>query len=366
MSRQTFFYSMLFILFLTGCFKKEAPFAPEMHPVKNVQSAKIKSQANEKNKIDKGHLTKEQREAIYFAASLEREALKLITKDSYYDKGTLFSALSFIVEADAGIKKIFPSNMDCSRFRSEKKDSKISFYKVCQKPESLAMEVKVLMGGSELEIEFKTTEWASVMGSSVALTNPNVRCQLSIRDKRLQTMSCQNWAYLVTENQLSATEVKLRTFAFDRKNELQFHLKGGFFKDLVENKKIAILVPLNGQIKVIEKEIEVIDDFAEKPKILETKVQDQVLKPIIIGGPNGQKEKVAEESQAHPQNSQGQSEDQSEKQINYESETREEIERKEADEKRREEEIRQNVESDESNGGVPKNNGVPETPNRSR
>ncbi len=58
--------------------------------------------------------------------------------------------------------------------------------------------------------------------------------------------------------------VKAKVFLLERDAPKQFVIKGGFFKELIENKKIDIEVPLEGKIKIIEKEIRVIDEFAEK------------------------------------------------------------------------------------------------------
>lgn len=366
-------YSAAFVLFLTSCFPKENKVVQEIKPNTVIENVMIGKPASETSKVV-AYLTKEQREAIYFAASLEREALKLITKNNFYDKGTLFSVLSYIVESDAGNKKMFPANMDCSRFRIEKKNAELFIYKTCQKPETLVLKIKQQLDGAELQVEFIASEWPSVLGTSVALTNSDITCQLLIREKRLQSMNCQSWSYLVSENNLSATEIKLKIFAFERKNSLQFQLKGGFFKDLVENKKIAIMIPIEGQIKVIGKEIEVIDDFAEKPKV-ELKDEPKKLKPFIIGGPDGQKEnsqEIRNREEASKESAKEKREKNDEEgRAHYQNESREEIERKQneqkaAEQKIHDEEIRQSIQSDETNGGVPKSDGVPETKNRSR
>ncbi|MBC7740601.1 MAG: hypothetical protein H7061_00285 [Bdellovibrionaceae bacterium] len=287
-----------------------------------------------------GSLSKEQREGLYFAASLEREALRLITKSDSYQKGTLFSILSAAFENEAGAKKIVPENAGCSRMQIQNLNSRIQVLKTCQSKPILISEVE-LKNAEHLAVSFKVREWGSVIGTSVALTNSDVTCNLTIQNKKLESMDCQNWAYIVTENNLSATEIKLKTFHFERKSDLQFELKGGFYKDLIENKKIAIMVPLQGKIKLIEKEIEVIDDFAS---VVNPPVALPVTAPItspakpatiLIGGPHGQKEN-SEKSSVESNQPEGERQ-----------------------------EIESQTENGEDYGGVPRN-GVPQIPHRGR
>lgn len=213
---------------------------------------------------------KEQREAIYFSAGLEKEALKLLTKNPTFDELTLFSVLSYALETNHGVKKSPPVHLDCSRFRfvSELQkpaeiESKISVFKTCQKPESRIAEISIGKDQTSIEIKFLAKEWISVLGLSSTLSGNNVLCQLRIENKKLASLRCENWIRTLGVTNTSAEELRLGTFVFERKSLHQFLLKGGIYKDLVERKKIEIEVPLEGKIKRFEKEIEVIDQYLE-------------------------------------------------------------------------------------------------------
>lgn len=213
--------------------------------------------------------SKEIRESIYFANSIEREALRLIYKDNHLQKISYFSVLSYIVEVNSGAKKNPPSGLDCGKYEIEKTEHVYSFYKSCTKPKIEIARLKLGPNESQYEVHFLTSQWGVVVGMSVALTGSDVVCQIKINSKKLSKLSCQNWSYQTSEDQISSTLIKTKTFEFQRESNNQFVIKGGFYKELVENKKINITIPLAGKIKIIEKEIEVKDDFIEKIKKIE-------------------------------------------------------------------------------------------------
>ncbi|MBC7465269.1 MAG: hypothetical protein H7256_04700 [Bdellovibrio sp.] len=258
----------LSILVLTSCFKK-TEFVPEITPVGSAAlrenpSLKVDARPAEPPQL----LSKVQREAIYFSASLEKEALRLMTKGQYADDMSLFSVLSFAVEIAAGVKKNALNRLDCTRFRfvADPRDKNlIEVFKVCQKPEALVAKIKQASEGSHLTVTFLIKEWAAVVGLSVAVTGNDVVCDLQIKNKKLSQLECLNWTKNLVSSATSSEELKLKTFIFNRDQQSQFLVKGGIYKDLVERRKIEMRVPLEGKIKLIEKEIEVIDEFAEKP-----------------------------------------------------------------------------------------------------
>lgn len=204
------------------------------------------------------------RESIYFSNSLEREALKLILKDNSMQKNTLFSVLSYVVETNSGAKKTTPSGLDCGQFLVQPDGKYIRIIKACVKPHSEIASIRTVADESLYEVEFLIKEWASVVGLAVTLTGDNLRCSLRVKDKKLSVLNCDNWSYQTSADQFSSTVVKAREFVFNRDAKKQFVIRGGFFKELVENKKIDIMVPLEGKIKIIEKELRVIDEFAIK------------------------------------------------------------------------------------------------------
>ncbi|MGZ3726266.1 MAG: hypothetical protein ACXWQQ_10705 [Pseudobdellovibrio sp.] len=273
---------------------------------------------NVKTSVEKPLFSKVFRESIYFAASLEREALKLLLKDNSLQKSTLFSVLSYAIETKSGSRKSTPLGLDCGKFEIKQDKNFYSVQKACQNPHREAVLINALSEDKDYEIRFMIPQWGSVLGMSAVLTGSDVKCKMHIIDQKLNSLVCENWTYQVTEDQLSATVIKLDEFTFLRNADQQFHLKGGFYKELVQNKKIDILVPLEGKIKIIEKEIKVIDDFqAQKDGVMNGQIKEKVeIKPVEEKKkPSGQE--IENQNQSETQNqsqgevqSQGQSETQ--------------------------------------------------------
>lgn len=255
---------------------------------------------------EKPLFSKELKESLHFASSLERESLRLIAKNNSFEPTTLFSVLSYAFEVASGTKKSPPRNIDCSRFQIEKgQPGELKILKVCQKPHVLVAIVQSRLEETEIEVTFKAKEWASVVGLSVTLTNPDISCQLRLKEKKLNTMSCEHWAYFLSASDASATQIHLKTMSFRRDQELQLKLSGGFFHDLIERKKIEISVPLEGKIKLIEKEIEVKDDFADKVQTSEDVRNEKENQEKINAKGQENSEKTSEkESRKEPEPSQ--------------------------------------------------------------
>ncbi len=266
-------YIFSIIFFLTACFhkvddQKSSPLiATDAALSLTVSASKISA----KPVLAMPILSKPQRESIYFSAHLEKEALKLLLKNSAFEQLTLFSVLSYIVETQSGVKKSPPQNLDCSRFRLDQsatnsaiRTQDILIYKSCQKPEILVARIEVDSLSADMKIIFVLKEWGPVVGLPVSLTGENIVCDLKLKDKKLEKLNCINWAYNVNTLTDSTEELRLKIFSFNRHDANQFVLKGGRYKDLVERNKVEIQVPLDGNIKLFEKEIKVIDDFAEQ------------------------------------------------------------------------------------------------------
>lgn len=251
---------LVFILFIASCTKKSSELEQQdnkmLSPVAPVVDLKAVTKPQE--------FSKTLREAIYFSNSLEREALKLILKDQSLQKITLFSVLSYIFETNSGVKKSTPRGLDCGKYEIQRIQKDIRIFKSCVKPSVEIVQIHEIEADKEYQFDFLIKEWASVVGPAVSLTGSDVKCIIAIKDKKLQRLNCDNWSYQTSEDQMSSTVVKIKEFVFQRNANNQFTIKGGFFKELSENKKINISVPLAGKIKIIEKEIEVIDEFAEK------------------------------------------------------------------------------------------------------
>lgn len=287
---------ILFLALITSCTKK----SEELGQQDNKALPQVQAQADLKPSAKPQEFSKTFREAIYFSNSLEREALKLILKDSSLQKITLFSVLSYIFETNSGIKKSTPSGLDCGKFEIRRIQNDIRIFKSCVKPSVEIVQIHEIQRDKEYQFDFLIKEWAKVVGPSVSLTGSDVKCLISIKDKKLQRLNCENWSYQTEEDQFSSTVVKIKEFNFQRDANNQFTIKGGFFKELSENKKINISVPLAGKIKIIEKEIEVIDEFADKTKEVSNEKKEEPKKE------NNSQENIEEGEQSGPQVDQSQ------------------------------------------------------------
>lgn len=255
----------VFIIIISGCTPKTSD-----NPTDIKTNDEVVQQTKTKVQVKPLEFSKPLREAIYFSSSLEREALKLIYKNNSLQKLSLFSVLSYIVEINTGAKKSVPYGLDCGKFEVQRDVNTIKIFKSCVKPAVELVKIKILNEELLYEIEFRIREWASVVGLPVSLTGEDVVCQMKLKDKKLSRLSCDHWSYLFNESPTSSTVIKTKEFVFERDAAKQFVIKGGFFKELIENKKIDIVVPLEGKIKIIEKEIKVIDEFAQKIKEIES------------------------------------------------------------------------------------------------
>ena len=120
-----FLGGLFVVCFLMACFKKAPKVDLSENKMDEIATTATQASAalREKSSVTKSEkeknqlLNKEQREAIYFSASLEREALRVLTKDQVNDGMSLFSVLSYAVEVNAGVKKNAPPRLDCTRFK---------------------------------------------------------------------------------------------------------------------------------------------------------------------------------------------------------------------------------------------------------
>lgn len=253
-----------FILILTSCFRN--PVADTIPATKPSEQTNLEKQSNVKMKPDE-ILTKAQRESIYFSAQLEKEALKLLLKNPSFNELTLFSVLNYAVENSNGVKKSPPGRLDCSRFRLQPMVSnkrQIHVYQTCQKPDILIAQLDIGLTSSSMTVTFFLKEWIRVVGLPVTLTGANTICDFQIESNKLEKLDCKDWAYTVSTSSVSSEELRLKEFLFRRHQPNQFVIKGGRFVDLIERKKFDIQIPMEGKIKIFEKEIKVIDEFADR------------------------------------------------------------------------------------------------------
>ena len=253
----------LVLLFSAACHKRAAQ-DKEAVPSEAGEFSNVKVEQNKlKNNQEDDKPPRVLRAAVYFASSIEREALRLILKNDELQKTMLFNVLSYSLESKAGVKKTVPRGLDCSKIESVKVGNTWVVKKTCRQPHQEIAYIRELEQKKQYEISFVIEHWASVMGMSAVITGSNITCKLRASDdEKLSGLSCNNWSYQVSEGKLSSTVVRADQFEFDREAQHQLVIKGGFYQELVKNKNIDITVPLHGKIKIIEKELKVIDEFS--------------------------------------------------------------------------------------------------------
>jgi hypothetical protein len=291
---------LLLLCFATACHKNDTKKSEDIA----LNAATGVSSDVSKPEKQKPKVSRVLRESIYFAASLEREALKLIVKNESSSRKTLFSVLSYIIENYAGSKKSAPLGLDCSKYDVQFVSQNWVISKACYRPASEVAVIRTVREGNEYQFEFVTSQWASVLGMSAVLTGSNVTCRMTIVDEKLSGLSCENWIHQVSEDQISSTVVKANEFIFNRNAAKQFIIKGGFYKELVQNKKIDIEVPLKGKIKVIEKELKVIDEFSAYKDGVTDEVKKEESKPEgqEVKNQNGGEEATKSQEQGQVEN----------------------------------------------------------------
>lgn len=223
-----------------------------------------------------------------FAASLEREILKTIRPGLTLPM-TQFEVLSTVLDQRVGIKKNF-ARVDCKLFKIEPQNTLYLFFKQCQNPQVRVADIETKTK-NQITVHFYTSEWASVVGQSVALTAVDRVCVLTIEDDKLKRLSCEN-TNMTLDQSMDVQELRLKEFVFDQKAEFQVQVSGGFYKNLVEHRKLNMKIPFDGKIKIIEKELKVRDDFAglDRPRKIETEnVETQNSQNQTIEVPDGPK-----------------------------------------------------------------------------
>ena len=195
---------------------------------------------------------------IRFSASIEREIFKII-RPSLSPQMTQFEVISTVLDQSLGIKKNF-GTVDCKLYRIKRNLTKIEIYKQCQKPEVLITHID--LGKDQMTLHYYTKEWSAAVGVSVALTAQDRICQIKFTKQKLNRMSCERTELLVDQS-ADIEELRLSEFIFDQSATDQVHVVGGFYKNLTEHRKLKINIPFDGKIKIIEKELNVRDDFAE-------------------------------------------------------------------------------------------------------
>ena len=259
-----FLTTCITLTLFAGCTKKELPVkkTDEVEaavPVTTV-SAPVASQT----------LTDEMAQAklvganLKFIGSLEKEVLKLLLLENSPDINQ-FEVLSYGFDKFNGAKTGFLTGFGCQKIAVRAGIKKFEVFSECTKPAKKLAEISEdLTNKNKLTVVFLTSNWKVILGNAAGI-NPDRVCQFLLKDNKVQTFDCQDTVFSPRMGgfDINLYELKIRKYSFNRNQADELVIEGGQYKDMLENKKINMTVPMSGKISIIEKEIKVKDDFID-------------------------------------------------------------------------------------------------------
>lgn len=286
-----FITTCITISLLFGCTKKELPAAKTDEAVVQTVttvSAPIASQTLESEmaqaKILSAHLK--------FISSLEKEVLKLILESSAPEVNQ-FEVLGYGFDKFNGAKTGFLAGFGCQKIAVKAGVKKFEIYSECTKPAKKLAEINEDLGNKDkLTVVFLTSNWKVILGNSAGI-NPDRVCQFLLKENKVQTFECKDTVFSprITGLDINLYELKIRKYSFNRNQADELVIEGGQYKDMIENKKINLTVPMTGKISIIEKELKVKDDFTDmQNKLLGLEEKKEEVK-------NGAKEESSKENE---------------------------------------------------------------------
>jgi len=278
---------------LSSCTKKELPAAKsEVLVVQTVTtvSAPLASQTLSDELAFARVLTGN----IKFIASLEKEVLKLLLENSAPEVNQ-FEVLGFGFDKFNGAKTGFLSGFGCQKIVVRAGVKKFEVFSECTKPAKKLAEISEdLSDKNKLTVVFLTSNWKVILGNAAGI-NPERVCQFLLKNNKVQSFDCQDTVFSprITGIDINLFELKIKKYSFNRNQADELVIEGGQFKDMIENKKINLTVPMTGKISIIEKELKVKDDFTDmQNKLLGIEEKKEEVK-------DGPKEESPKDAKAH-------------------------------------------------------------------
>lgn len=255
-------FGLMFILNMTSCTSKKEEVSPIQ--LENHDKNLTPSQTIVLKPVDESVVKiKNQAQVFRFLASLENEILKLIIPASLPSVNQ-FDVLSYAFDLQAQIKRPSLKSYECQKIKLKGAEKKITIVSECEKPFKTLAEIDVLTEKLYV-IRFINASWSSVVGLSATLQTDPRECVVKLKANRPLEMECTNTTYtLKADSHLQ--DLRIKKYSYKSKKETkdsnEVAIEAAIYKDFIEIKKIKMTVPFFGQIKIIEKEIEVKDDYA--------------------------------------------------------------------------------------------------------
>lgn len=291
-------FGLMFILNMTSCTSKKEEVKQsylEDHDKNLTVSQTIVLKADEVSMLK----IKNQAQVFRFLASLENEILKLIIPTSLPPVNQ-FDVLSYAFDLQAQIKRPSLKSYECQKIKLNLSEKKIIVLSECEKPFKTLAEIDTLTE-KLFVIRFMNASWASVVGISATLQPEPRECVVKLQANQPLEMECTNTTYTLNADS-HLQDLRIKKYSYKSKKETkdsnEVAIEAAIYKDLIEIKKIKMTVPFSGQIKIIEKEIEVKDDFANYDSEAESKKEKTVTSQTEVNE-NGLE--YREESYVEPQ-----------------------------------------------------------------
>lgn len=268
---------------LVSCTKKELP--PKKEEVVNQPVITVNTPVKDNPDAEKAY-AKMLAANLRFIGSLEKEVLKLLLQGSSPDVNQ-FEVLTFGFDKFNGAKTGFLQGFGCQKIAVKPAPKKFEVYSECTKPAKKLAEISEDLGNkNRLTVVFLTSNWKVILGNAAGI-NPERICEFTLKDNKVQTFDCKETVFSprITGLDINLLELKIRKYTFNRNQSEELVVEGGQYKDLVENKKINMTVPMTGKISIVEKELKVKDDFADmQNKLLGVEEQKQDKKDEEVSG----------------------------------------------------------------------------------
>lgn len=287
--RLIFVTTCITLAFLASCVKKDPPLKKEeiaSEPAINFK-APLKGGLETEKTFDKILASN-----LKFLSSLENEVLKILLQDQRPEVNQ-FEVIAFGFDKYNGVKTGVLQGFGCQKIAVRSVRKKFEVYSECTKPaKKLADISEDIDQKNHFSIVFLTSNWKVILGNAAGL-NPERVCSFTLKDNKVQSLNCKNTVFSprTTGLDINLLEFKIRKYVFSRNQSEELFIEGGQYKDLIENKKISLTVPMSGRISVIEKELKVKDDFLDlQNKLLGSETTQPDVKNQDV---SGQKENLA-------------------------------------------------------------------------
>ncbi|MCM2352449.1 MAG: hypothetical protein NDI63_02455 [Pseudobdellovibrio sp.] len=262
---------------LAGCTKKELPSSKKEDAVVDVPTTVVNAPPLKTGPEAEKAYAKMLGANLKFLGSLEKEVLKLLLEGSSPEVNQ-FEVLSFGFDKFNGAKTGFLQGFGCQKIAVRAALKKYEIYSECTKPAKKLAEINEdLSNKNHLTIVFLTSNWKVILGNAAGI-NPERMCEVMLAENKVQSLDCKDTVFSprFTGVDINLYELKIRKYLFNRNQANELMIEGGQYKDLIENKKIRMTVPMSGKISIIEKELKVKDDFADmQNKLLGLEEQKQ-------------------------------------------------------------------------------------------